>query len=188
MQPRPSSHAPAKHTPSTPPPQPPAPGGGCLCDCLGELRPWVHRRVSVSPIGQGEEDVIQECCVRFLSRYGDVDDPRQVRAHLFAIAFHVLQEAGRRPSAKWNDLEAEVLPGDSADDDPLELMLDRERNRELRQSLIRLDRKSLRLLVEHHLGRRSVQHMAERRGKTEDSVKSSLWRSRQRARSIFDRV
>src|SRR5687767_4590774 len=152
---------------------------------------WTHReRVRSVCLGivrdrNTAEDLVQETYLRALTTVHPPDRRGPLTSWLAVVARRRAIDMLRADS---HERTTDMVVGASGDDnDPVDELLRKERRDRVRRALTELDDRDRGLLVQHVVHGVPVTELAKREQATEASIRSTLWRVRQKFRVAIER-
>ncbi len=158
-----------------------------------QIYTFVFYRVGRDP--EVAADVVQETFLAALDRIDRYDSDRgSMSVWLMYLARNSIRSANRHrsrmrtDSGMWERIDERLVPSSLdlvAEPLPLDLLERREAAELVQMTLVHLEEKHRRALVEHYFEHRSLAEMAGRNAMTEGAVKSLLFRARNAFRVAF---
>lgn len=131
------------------------------------------------------DDLVQDTYVRALTTAHPPDRRGPVAAWLAVVARHRAVDTLRADRFRKRSRDPEATAGDIGD--PVDQMLRSETRNRVRGALAELGMRDRQLLVQHVVHGMSVAELATRERTSEASMRSTLWRARQKLRAAVER-
>jgi RNA polymerase sigma factor (sigma-70 family) len=157
-----------------------------VCDPLEALpdhEPWL-RTALLARMGNRDEveEVLQEVAVAAASQSAKSEPVERAGPWLYRVAIRQMllfrRKAGRRRKLLHRVTDRPLHRDDSSPRDPLEFLISQERQKEVREALVKMSERDRQLLMLKYVDGLSYGEIAEHVGVTASAVQSRLHRAR----------
>lgn len=141
---------------------------------------------------QGVDEVMQDVALAAIAQQAPINDVSRVGAWLYRLAVRKVLQYRRKHGRQRRFLDNFAALRDDgaglAASDPLDWLLSNERNRLIREAIMKLHRRDAEILVLKYVEDWSYRELAGHLGLTESAVEARLHRARQRLRAAMIRT